>query len=353
MSVVWRSVERSIWNCSWRFDGEVGPGQYINHFRRKYQSLTCGKSWTETEPSECAGAKEKDFRTMRERKERQNVVAVVVWHWNADTIKVYFVCVRFFFFLLFFFLLFPQLVGSFLVLFSWLTRREEQPKCTPRSNHSMPVGMARYPCRQPKQQYWLGPQGLLTRINGSCSSHKHQHTHTPIHKSLLNLQGTFMQLLFDMLPCSLSFQKIDNDNVNMCSYLWVSLCERKGFQFKWTCRWAFYFLTHSIILLSGHMENCKKIHTQVWAKKKAQRTKWHWNTASNLSYVTFGGWFCEYSRCLFAEFFSTFCSRPEKGVETKTETETESESETEPLSRLVFDPPTRRRLRRRWKEVDL
>jgi len=25
-------------------DGEVGAGQYINHFRRKYQSLTCGKS---------------------------------------------------------------------------------------------------------------------------------------------------------------------------------------------------------------------------------------------------------------------------------------------------------------------
>jgi len=55
-------------------------------------------------------------------------------------------------------------------------------------------------------------QGLLTRINSSCSLHKHTH----IYKSLLNLQGTFMQLLFDMLPCSLSFHK---NPQRQCKYI--------------------------------------------------------------------------------------------------------------------------------------
>jgi len=81
--------------------------------------------------------------------------------------------------------------------------------------------------------------------------------------------------------------------------MFVTLCGCKGFRFKWTCRWAFYFLAHSIILFSGHMENYIYV-------KKAQRTKWHWNTASNLSYVTFCGRFCEYLRCLFAEFSVVF-----------------------------------------------
>lgn len=34
--------------------------------------------------------------------------------------------------------------------------------------------------------------------------------------------------------------------VSVCSQDSRPVC--KGFQFKWTCRWAFYFLTHSIIL---------------------------------------------------------------------------------------------------------
>lgn len=54
-----------------------------------------------------------------------------------------------------------------------------------------------------------------------CARPTHTLTHMRIYKSLLNLQGTFMQLLFDMVASFLihsiraALHKIDNDYVNM------------------------------------------------------------------------------------------------------------------------------------------
>jgi len=72
-------------------------------------------------------------------------------------------------------------------------------------------GMAWYPYRQPKQQYWLGNKDSSHALTAAAP-----YTHTDIYKSLLNLQGTFMQLLFDMLPCSLSFHK---NPQRQCKYI--------------------------------------------------------------------------------------------------------------------------------------
>lgn len=140
-------------------------------------------------------------------------------------------------------------------------------------------------------EVWV--QAGRPRINGSCccylgfacsalcSTHTHTLTHMRIYKSLLNLQGTFMQLLFDMVASFLihsihaALHKIDNDYVNMphqegslsmcvclsvcfvCLREFVTLCA--GFQFKWTCRRAFYFLTHSIIFSLALFCVCERV----------------------------------------------------------------------------------------------
>lgn len=92
-----------------------------------------------------------------------------------------------------------------------------------------------------------------------CSTPAHTHTHMRIYKSLLNLQGTFMQLLFDMVASFFTFipfmlfaffllsfftlcHKIDNDYVNMprgavnvsvcVCVVCASVCVCAAFQFK-------------------------------------------------------------------------------------------------------------------------